>query len=69
MGYCTPNWISDYFFTNAAQFRRFREHETAGAVGAPTGALAQASVASLVSDPASEVLFSRGIPDLEAWRR
>ena len=192
MGYCNPNWISDYFFTNAAQFRRFREHETAGAVGAPTrtlllwggvqpdgvpflessfvvdapvsqpqaggpyevrgtavdgrvlfsvnfdmseladgeggsrflftipaepgwgeslagvtlsgpdsaatldaetdrpvaiirnrvhgrviailrgaptGALAQASVASLVSDPDSEVLFSRGIPDREAWRR
>ncbi len=69
MGYCNPIWISDYFFTNATQFRRFREHETAGAVGAPTGALAQASVASLVSDPASEVLFSRGIPDLEAWRR
>ena len=37
--------------------------------GAPTGALAQASVASLVSDPDSEVLFSRGIPDREAWRR
>ncbi|WP_420633356.1 Ig-like domain-containing protein [Candidatus Palauibacter sp.] len=39
MGYCNPNWISDYFFTNATQFRRFREHETAGAVGAPTRTL------------------------------
>ena len=25
MGYCEPNWISDYFFTHAAQFRRYYE--------------------------------------------
>ena len=29
MGYCEPNWISDYFFTHAAQFRRY--YERAGA--------------------------------------
>lgn len=25
MGYCEPSWISDYFFTHAAQFRRYYE--------------------------------------------
>ena len=34
MGYCEPNWISDYFFTHAAQFRRYYERASAGAAGA-----------------------------------
>ncbi|WP_419950200.1 M66 family metalloprotease [Candidatus Palauibacter sp.] len=31
MGYCDPYWISDFFFTQAAQFRRFTERDRAGA--------------------------------------
>ena len=31
MGYCDPNWISDYFFTRAAQFRRYFERAGARA--------------------------------------
>ncbi len=38
MGYCEPNWISDYFFTHAAQFRRY--YEQAGTrAAAPTRTL------------------------------
>ncbi|WP_420449462.1 M66 family metalloprotease [Candidatus Palauibacter sp.] len=39
MGYCNPNWISDYFFTHAAQFRRYYERASAGAAGARTRTL------------------------------
>ena len=34
MGYCEPNWISDYFFTRAAQFRRYYERASALAAAA-----------------------------------
>ncbi|WP_419950199.1 leucine-rich repeat domain-containing protein [Candidatus Palauibacter sp.] len=39
MGYCTPYWISDYSFMNAAQFRRFYEPAGIGASGVPTRTL------------------------------
>lgn len=39
MGYCEPNWISDYFFTRATQFRRYYERASAGTVGARTRTL------------------------------
>ena len=31
MGYCGPDWISDYHFTNALRYRLFDEGESAGA--------------------------------------
>ena len=39
MGYCEPNWISDYFFTRATQFRRYYERASAGTAGARTRTL------------------------------
>ena len=39
MGYCDPNWISDYFFTRATQFRRYYERVGARAAAARTRAL------------------------------
>lgn len=39
MGYCDPNWISDYFFTRATHFRRHFERASAGAAQARARAL------------------------------
>lgn len=39
MGYCEPNWISDYFFTRATQFRRYYERASAGAAAVGTRTL------------------------------
>ncbi len=39
MGYCEPNWISDYFFTHAAQFRRYYELAAGAAAAARTRTL------------------------------
>ena len=39
MGYCEPNWISDYFFTRATQFRRYYERAGSRAVAARTRTL------------------------------
>ena len=39
MGYCEPNWISDYFFTHAAQFRRYYERASAVSAAARTRTL------------------------------
>ena len=40
MGYCAPNWVSDYHFVKAMDFR---ENEEAGLVGPPRGGTAAAS--------------------------
>ncbi len=39
MGYCEPIWISDYFFTQATQFRRYYERASAGAAAVGTRTL------------------------------
>ncbi len=37
MGYCNPQWVSDYHFARAMGYRLFRETPTAGAAGADRG--------------------------------
>ena len=41
MSYCRPNWISDYYFSNAL---RYRLHEAGGAGGSPQTAPATRSL-------------------------